>query len=162
MGQALASARRALRTPARQAATIGGRMAQSPFQVAVTGMAIPIGIMAIALGASVSEAMTRVLGNVPEVVRLWGAVVLVSGAAALVGRYGGRPWLERAGLRTLGPAWALYGVSVLLGLGFGGLVTGPMFLALAVACLVRARLSLRSESARLSAEEILNSGSRPP
>jgi hypothetical protein len=137
-------------------------MAQSPFQVAACAAAVPIGVMAIVLGASVSTAMTRVLGDVPEVVRLWGAVVLVSGAASLAGRYGGRPWLERAGLRTLGPAYALYGVSVLLGLGLGGLVTGPMFLALAIACLVRARLSLRSESARLSAEEILNSGPRPP
>jgi hypothetical protein len=145
---------------ARRTAAIRMRMATSPFQVAVSAMAIPIGVMAIALGASVSEAMTRVLGNVPEVVRLWGAVVLVSGATALGGRYGGKPWLERAGLRTLGPAYALYGVSVLLGLGFGGLVTGPMFLALAVACFVRARLSLRSEVERLVAEEILNSGPR--
>jgi hypothetical protein len=161
MSPALAAAGRSLAVLARRTAVIRGRMVESPFQVAVSAMAIPIGIAGIILGASVSEAMTRVLGNVPEVVRLWGAFTVAGGAAAVYGRYGGRPWLERAGLRTLGPAYALYGVSVLLGLGHGGLVTGPMFLALAVACLVRTRLSLRAESARLSAEEILNPEPRP-
>jgi hypothetical protein len=162
MSQAFASAGRSLGALARWAAVIRGRMVESPFQVAVSAMAIPIGVVAIVLGAEVSEAMTRVLGNVPEVVRLWGAWVAVSGAAALAGRYGGRPWLERAGLRTLGPAYALYAVCVLLGLGHGGLVTGPMFLALAISCFVRARLSLRSEAARRVAEKILNSGRRSP
>jgi hypothetical protein len=124
-------------------------------------MAVPIGITAILIGASVSEAMSRVLIALPEVVRLWGVVLVVGGIASVWGRYGGRPWLERVGLRTLGPAYALYGVSVLLGLGYGGLVTGPMFLALAGACFVRSRLSLSAEAARLAAEKILDEG-RPP
>lgn len=132
------------------------RLVGSPFQVAATVMAVPIGIVAIALGADISEAMSRVLGNVPEIVRLWGVAIAVGGVVAVYGRYGGRPWLERAGLRLLGPAYGLYGFSVLLGLGRGGMVTGPMFLALAVACFARARLSLRGEAARMVAEEMLN------
>lgn len=157
---------RATRKPrvswARWSVKIRDRLAMAPFQVAVTVMAVPLGLAAVILGASASEAMSRVLGNVPEVVRLWGAATAVGGAMAVYGRYGGSGALERAGLRLLGPTYGLYGLSVLLGLGRGGMVAGPMFLALAVSCFVRARLSLRGEAARLAAEKILDPGRPSP
>ncbi len=131
------------------------RMAQSPFQFVATGLAIPVGLCAIVLGGQVSTAMSRVLGAHFDVVRLWGALLVVGGAMAVYGRYGRRPGLERAGLQTLGPAYLLYAISVVLGLGLGGLVAGPMFTGLGIACFVRVRGSMRDQGARAAADRQL-------
>lgn len=123
-----------------------GSLRRAPFQVATCTVGVPIGIGAMLLGSQVSTAMSRVLGDSVDVVRLWGVLMVAGGLLTVIGRGWLRPGVERAGLMTLGPAYALYAVSVLLGLGVGGLVAGPMFGALAVACLARVRASLREQA----------------
>jgi hypothetical protein len=135
------------------------RVQQHPFQLLATAVSVPIGLAATLLGTSVSTAMSRVLATSFDVVRLWGVFMIVGGACATWGWLVGRLQLERAGLRMLGPAYALYAVAVLLGLGVGGLVTGPMWLALAGACLVRLHGSLKEEAL---AELLRKHGQEPP
>jgi hypothetical protein len=118
---------------------------QLPFQLLATAISAPIGIGAMIIGTEVSTAMSRVLSGQIPVVRLWGLLMLLGGCCATYGRLTRRLSLERTGLRVLAPAYALYAGSVLLGLGFGGLVTGPMFFALAIACYVRLHGSLHEE-----------------
>jgi hypothetical protein len=139
------------------------RLWQSPFQFAATVMAIPIGVTSLILGAQVSTAMSRVMGGQVDVVRFWGAFLVVGGALAVYGRYGDRPAMERMGLRLLGIQYFLYSLSVLVGLGIGGLVTGPMFAALTAACFTRSRLSFRGQMQRQAAVEMLRgTEDRPP
>lgn len=130
-------------------------MYRSPFQLWVTAVSVPVGVLAVILGSQVSTAMSRVLGAQFDVVRLWGALLIVGGSAATYGLYSRRAGVERAGLRMLAGAFTLYAISVLLGLGLGGLVTGPMFLGLAGACFTRVRLSVRAEAVAGHADELL-------
>jgi hypothetical protein len=58
------------------------------------------------------------------------------------------PSVERAGLYVLCVPWAFYGVSVIIGLGRGGLVAGPLALVVALSCWQRARYIL-TEARRL-------------
>jgi hypothetical protein len=122
------------------------RTQQLPFQLLATAVSVPIGIAALSIGTEVSTAMSRVLSGQIPVVRLWGLLMLAGGGCATYGRLAHRLGLERTGLRVLAPAYALYAGSVLLGLGKGGLVTGPMFFALALACYVRLNGALREEA----------------
>jgi len=120
--------------------------AHVPFQTLTTMASIPTGVCAIVYGSRVSAAMSRVLATQFDVVRLWGGFMLAGGICATYGWLSHRLGLERVGLRLLGPAYLLYAVAVLLGLGLGGLVAGPMFAALALACWVRSHASEREDA----------------
>ena len=135
------------------------RFSGAPLEVFSSAAAVVAGIGAIVLGSKVSTAMSRVLDGNVDVVRMWGVLMVVGGSLILVGRFWFRPGIERAGLAVLGPTYFLYAISVLLGLGVGGLVTGPMFFALGLAYFARIRISLREEAARAAATKLLEGGS---
>lgn len=110
-----------------------------PFATNLSLVSIPIGLTAMILGPPVSRAFS-ILFHRPEVVYVWGVVLFLGGlyVAAGIGRL--KPSMERAGLFVVAPAYAFYGVSVIIALEQGGLVTGPVFIALAISCLQRARI----------------------
>jgi hypothetical protein len=116
---------------------LASRIARYPFATLLSLVSIPIGLLAVALGQSVSRSFTIVYAQ-PSLVYVWGAVMCGGGLAVLLGILRGTPSFELAGLLTLGLAFSFYGVSVLLGLGMGGLVAGPISLALGLACALRA------------------------
>jgi hypothetical protein len=123
-----------------------------PFATNLSLISIPIGIMAICIGQEVSRGFT-IVWHRPEPVYVWGVVLLLGGYNVAAGIVRKRPATERAGLFVLASAYAFYGASVLAGLGYGGLVTGPTFLALALSCLQRARvLSKRMQDASVPLE----------
>jgi hypothetical protein len=114
-----------------------------PFATLLSLVSIPVGLLALCVGPEVSTAFTRVFGR-PEPVYLWGVVLLLGGAHVAYGLGWHVPSRERAGLWVLAGAWSFYGACVILGLGLGGLVTGPLSLTLAAAALLRARVILRT------------------
>jgi hypothetical protein len=129
-----------------------------PFATNLSLVSIPIGLTAMILGPPVSRAFS-ILFHQPAVVYVWGVVLFLAGVyvAAGIGRL--KPSMERAGLFVLAPAYSFYGVSVIIALGKGGLVTGPVFLALAVSCLQRARIistAARSLSQAATVDEALH------
>lgn len=114
------------------------RSSAYPFATNLSLASIPIGLLAVAFGQDVSKAFTYVYHR-PEPVYVWGVVLLLGGfnvAAAIAGNV---PSKERGGLYVLAAGWAFYGVSVIIGLGQGGLVSGPLALIVAVSCVQRAR-----------------------
>lgn len=113
----------------------------APFATLIPLAAVPIGLLSIAIGPEVSRAFTIVYHR-PELIYAWGAVLALGGAYVAAGIMRRTPSYERGGLYVLGGAFTFYGISVIIGLGRGGLVTGPMFCVIAAACLLRARLIL--------------------
>jgi hypothetical protein len=108
-----------------------------PFATNLSLISIPIGALALVIGPEVSRGFVNVFAGRPEVIYAWGAVLLLGGCYVAVG-IGRKPSRERAGLYVLAMAYSFYGVSVIVGLGFGGLVTGPTFIALSLSCVQRA------------------------
>jgi hypothetical protein len=115
--------------------------AAAPFATLIPLAAVPIGLLSIAIGPEVSRAYSIVFHQ-PELVYAWGAVLTLGGAYVAAGIMRRTPSYQRGGLYVLAFAFLFYGVSVMIGLGRGGLVTGPMFCTIAAACLLRARLIL--------------------
>lgn len=114
-----------------------------PFATNLSLISVPIGLMAVIMGPRVSRAFDIVF-NRPEPIYIWGVVLLLGGCNVAFGIGVARPSQERAGLYVLATAYTFYGVSVILGLGVNGLVTGPVFLILALSCVQRARVILRA------------------
>ena len=119
-----------------------------PFATNLSLVSIPIGLLAIGIGPDVSRGFTVVFGQFPEIIYVWGAILLLGGSNVAVGLGKRLPSRERAGLYVLAAAYAFYGVCVILGLGWGGMVTGPAFIALAVSCVQRARVILTAARAQ--------------
>jgi hypothetical protein len=108
-----------------------------PFATNLSLISIPIGLLALVIGPEVSRGFVNVFAGRPEVIYGWGALLLLGGINVAMG-IGRKPSREQAGLYVLALAYAFYGVSVIIGLGRGGLVTGPTFIALAASCIQRA------------------------
>ena len=117
-----------------------------PFATNLSLVSIPIGLAAMILGPPVSRAFS-ILFHRPEIVYVWGVVLCLGGAYVAAGIGQLKPSMERAGLCIVAPAYLFYGVSVIIGLREGGLVAGPVFIALAISCLQRARII--SDAARI-------------
>jgi hypothetical protein len=100
-------------------------------------MSIPVGLLAVAIGPEVSRAYSLVY-HIPELIYVWGTVLLLAGGNVAFGVIRRRPSQERAGQFVLAAAWGFYGISVIIGLKAGGLVAGPLALAMALSCLQRA------------------------
>jgi hypothetical protein len=120
----------------RQHRRLSQRIVRYPFATILSLTAIPVGALAIIVGPGVSRAFTIVYDQ-PGLIYVWGGVLGAGGVAVLLGILWSRPSIEMAGLFTLAPAFGFYGVSVIIGLGVGGLVTGPLNLGLALACVMR-------------------------
>lgn len=118
-----------------------------PFATNLSLASIPIGLLAIVIGPGISRGFTVVFANRPEPIYIWGVLLLLGGTNVAVGIGQRLPSRERAGLYVLAVAYAFYGISVIVGLGWGGMVTGPTFVVLAVSCAMRARVILTAAKA---------------
>lgn len=112
------------------------RVVARPFQAFIGLICVPVGAIAIVVGQRVSLSISLLL--YPGLVRAWGAVLLVGGAMMICGVMLQRSHIERVGLGLLGPALALYGITVYAALGIGGIVAGSLSCAAALACFVKA------------------------
>lgn len=121
-----------------------------PFATNLSLVSVPIGLLAVVMGTDISAGFTNVWHR-PEPIYLWGVALLLGGANVAAGLLRERPAQERAGLFVLAPTYAFYGSCVILGLGFGGMVTGPTFLVLALSCVQRARV-LKNAARRVPLE----------
>lgn len=122
-----------------------------PFATNLSLVSVPIGLTAIVVGPEVSRAFTIIFQR-PEPVYVWGVLLVLGGGNVAFGIGRRKPSLERAGLLVLAVAYAVYGVSVLVGLRVGGLVAGPTMIALAISCVQRARIITAAAAALLKAE----------
>lgn len=113
-----------------------------PFATNLSLVSIPIGLLAVIIGPEISRGFTVVFADRPEPIYIWGVLLLLGGGNVAVGIGQRLPSRERAGLYVLGVAYAFYGVSVIIGLGWGGMVTGPIFIVLAASCVQRAAVLL--------------------
>jgi hypothetical protein len=113
-----------------------------PFATLLSLISIPIGLLAIIIGPGISRGFGVVFLGRPEPIYVWGVLLLLGGGNVAIGIGQRLPSRERAGLYVLAVAYAFYGVSVIVGLGWGGMVTGPVFLVLALSCVMRAHVLL--------------------
>jgi hypothetical protein len=111
-----------------------------PFATNLSLISIPIGLLAVMIGPNISRGFVAVYAGRPEPIYAWGVVLLLGGINVAIGIGRRLPSRERAGLYVLALAYAFYGVSVIVGLGVAGLVTGPVFITLALSCLQRAHI----------------------
>lgn len=125
--------------------TLRSRSFGRPFATNLSLVSIPIGLLAMVIGPAISRGFTDVWGDNAVSIYVWGVVLLLGGFNVAAGLLGGKPSRERAGLFVLSLAFAFYGVCVMIGLGFGGMVTGPTFVILAVSCLQRAKALRRGQ-----------------
>lgn len=114
-----------------------------PFATNLSLITIPVGLLAVIIGPEISAGFSNVFDR-PELIYVWGAWLFLAGVNVAVGLLRHRLIVESAGLYLLVPPLAFYGVFVVVGLGRGGLVTGPVFCVLALACFQRARLTMRA------------------
>lgn len=129
-------------------ATLYGRSRHYPFATNLSLTTIPIGLLAVIIGPDISRGFSSVFDR-PELIYIWGIWMFVGGLNVAVGILRQHLAAERAGLYSLVVPLLFYGVFVIVGLGVGGLVTGPIFCGLAVSCFQRAELIARSAKDRV-------------
>jgi hypothetical protein len=93
------------------------------------------GMLALIYGDEVSAALSNIAAGFMS--RAMGAALVIGGLTTLSGIARGRMAVEAAGLCVLAAGCAIYGLGVLLGLGFAGSVAGSGFLAIALATIRR-------------------------
>lgn len=106
-----------------------------PFTLAM-GIVFPIpGVLAIIYGDDVSRALAIIAAGVLS--RIIGLALLSSSIALLIGIAQGRSFWETIGLGLAATGCTLYGLGVILGLALGGMIAGPISLAVALGALWR-------------------------
>jgi hypothetical protein len=126
------------------------RLDATPFSLFLAAFAIPIGSVAVVLGAAVSRAISNVLSGA-LIPHGWGLILASAGVATLVG-IGRDSWLtEYVGLRLMAFALVFYAACAYTGLGLGGIVAGSLSLSLALACWYRSRFLYRLAKANAKA-----------
>jgi hypothetical protein len=112
------------------------RLDDKPFSLFLSVAAVPVGVTAAVLGSEVSKAITNVLQG-ELIPHAWGTILAFGGLTTLYGIARAR-WLgEYAGLQLIAASLLFYSVCCYLGLGLGGIVSGSLALAYAVACWYR-------------------------
>lgn len=108
-----------------------------PMSVVIPAALIPIGAVATALGPDASRAFTLLPDGARFIAHSMGMCMLLGGVLVLLGIANSETFTELIGLCLLALGCAVYGVGVVIGLGVNGLITGPMFVAICVAAVIR-------------------------
>lgn len=106
-----------------------------PYTVVLAAVLVIPGALAVIYGDDVSRALATIAAD--TVSRGMGAALLAGGITTIVGIARGRSLVEVIGLSLLAVGCGIYGLGVLLGLGFAGAVAGSGFLAIALAAVRR-------------------------
>jgi hypothetical protein len=106
-----------------------------PFTVVLAAVLVIPGALAVIYGDEVSRALATIAAD--TVSRVMGAALLVGGVTTIIGIARGRALVEVIGLSLLAVGSGIYGLGVLLGLGFAGAVAGSGFLAITLAIVRR-------------------------
>lgn len=119
-----------------------------PFTVVLATVLVIPGAFAVIYGDDVSRALAAIAAD--TVSRGMGAALLAGGVTTVVGIARGRTLIEVIGLSLLAVGCGIYGLGVLLGLGFAGVVAGSGFLAIALA-IVRRVVTLAAVAPKVGA-----------
>lgn len=106
-----------------------------PYTVVLAAVLVIPGALAVIYGDDVSRALATIAAD--TVSRAMGAALLAGGITTIIGIARGRSLVEVIGLSLLALGCGIYGLGVLLGLGFAGAVAGSGFLAIALAAVRR-------------------------
>ncbi len=106
-----------------------------PYTVVLAAVLVVPGALAVIYGDDVSRALATIAAD--TVSRGMGVALLAGGITTIIGIARGRSLVEVIGLALLAVGCGIYGLGVLLGLGFAGAVAGSGFLAIALATVRR-------------------------
>jgi hypothetical protein len=129
-----------------------GRLLWAAWRQQPTAVTLPlgmtlIGLLAVILGENASRAFVELGGS--AMIRVMGLAMLAGGLLVAVSIIRSDYLLEVIGLALAAFGAVVYGVGVILGLGFNGLVTGPENILIALAFF--GRIALISRRARAAA-----------
>lgn len=120
------------------------RVIYNPFGTMAALGAIVLGCLGTVIGDGVSQGMTNSLRDSATLVgHLWGIMFATGGILKLIGMAQGRSTLEMPGLWLMCGGYAFYSITVLVGLGQGGIAAGTISATLATGCLIKTRLIMR-------------------
>ena len=122
---------------------------ERPFTIVLAAVLVIPGAFAVIYGDDVSRALATIAAD--TVSRGMGAALLAGGMTTVVGVARGRTLIEVIGLSLLAVGCGIYGLGVLLGLGFAGVVAGSGFLAVALA-IIRRVLTLATVAPKAGAD----------
>lgn len=114
-----------------------------PMSVVIPAALIPIGCITTVLGPEASRAFTLLPPGAQFIAHAMGLFMALGGVLVLLSVANSETFTELIGLVLCALGCVIYGIGVILGLGINGLVTGPMFVAIAVASIVRVITSTR-------------------
>lgn len=97
---------------------------------------IPVGVLAIIFGDKVSAALGNLAAN--TITRGMGFALFTGGLITLLGILSRRSLSVALGMGLMALGFGIYGIGVILGLGLGGMVAGPLALMAAVATIRQA------------------------
>jgi len=116
-----------------------------PYITAFAVGLIPVGVLAIIYGDKVSKALGNLAAN--SVSRGVGFALFTGGIVTLLGILSHRALMQTLGMAFLALGLGIYGVGVILGLGLGGMIAGPIAL-LACAATVRRIITMAQGDTR--------------
>ncbi|MDH2429307.1 hypothetical protein [Sphaerisporangium sp. TRM90804] len=120
------------------------RLRLNPFGTVAASAAVVLGGIAAVLGDDISQGMTNSLRASAEIMaHLWGASLAAGGLLKLYGLYAGRSTMEIPGLWMMAGGYGFYAITVVGGLGLGGLAAGILSTALAVGSVIKVQIIMR-------------------
>lgn len=114
--------------------------AVQPYSLTIACVLTPVGALALVTGDRVSSALSILGAGI--VSRVMGAFLLAGGALMLAGVARRSATAHAMGLVLLSAGTGIYGLGVILGLGWAGCVAGPGYLAMTVAQMRRVQIIL--------------------
>lgn len=114
-----------------------------PMSVVIPAALIPIGAVTTVLGPDASRAFTLLPQGAQFIAHAMGMFMVVGGLLVLLGISQNETFTELIGLVFAALGCLVYGAGVIIGLGLNGLITGPMFVSIAIASITRVISSTR-------------------
>jgi hypothetical protein len=136
----------------------------NPFGTMAALAAIVLGVLGTVIGDGVSQGMSNSLRDSATLVgHLWGMMFATGGLLHLIGLGQGRSTMEIPGLWLMSGGYAFYAITVVAGLGHGGIAAGTISTAMAVGSLVKTKVIMRQahEVAAHSLDDASGEGEGP-